>query len=96
MSKLLYSLGLVMLLHAGYSAKTHLSFLKSVGTAEDLLPLDILLELALSLVFCCIALTGISGSFQPVLLKEELSKKCMPSVHPGFIRFDHVRSRHLL
>ncbi|KAI8833216.1 hypothetical protein BC829DRAFT_80865 [Chytridium lagenaria] len=42
--RLLHTLGLILLVHAGYSAVEHLGYLKLVGRTEKSLPVEMIVE----------------------------------------------------
>ncbi|KAI8924222.1 magnesium transporter [Entophlyctis helioformis] len=84
--RLLYVVGIVLMMHAAYSAVDHLAYLKAVGRHETSLPSDIVLETLLSLAFFIPGAVLVSGTLKPIALELELATKTMDSIDatPGF------------
>ena len=92
MSKVLIVLGLLSLIHAGYSAAQYRSYLRLVG--EDftgLLPMDILLQTILSLFVTMAGVVAVNGDFKEIKALEDSKYKSMDNIynHPTFFTFNH-------
>ncbi|KAI8814585.1 magnesium transporter [Cladochytrium replicatum] len=92
-----YAVGVILLLHSGYSAYDHIAYLKVVGKQERSLPIEILAECIISTVVCVIAIAFVSGSLRPVSLEHELKNRSLDVIdnHPSFRTLQH-RGRVLL
>ncbi|KAJ3330430.1 Membrane magnesium transporter 1 [Blyttiomyces sp. JEL0837] len=84
-------LGLILLVHSGYSAVEHLSYLKIVGKTEKSLPSDIVIECLLSVLICIVGSVLMAGTFKEISLKKEVALRTMDSLdyRPGFRTLHH-------
>jgi hypothetical protein len=92
MSRWLVVAGLVSLLHSGYSAAQHRSYLRLVEQEFDgLLPFDILLQTLVSLLATLLGIVKISGSLKEIRALDDLKYKSMDTIcnRPSFYCFNH-------
>ncbi|KAH6564106.1 hypothetical protein BASA50_004030 [Batrachochytrium salamandrivorans] len=91
MACLLFASGIVLLLHSGYSAIDHFAYLKTIGKQETQLPLDIILEVLVSILIFTQGAVMVAGDLKPIALEIELSRKSMDWVDstPGFKIVNH-------
>ncbi|EGF81806.1 hypothetical protein BATDEDRAFT_87255 [Batrachochytrium dendrobatidis JAM81] len=88
---LLFSAGIILLLHAGYSAINHFAYLKTIGKHDSNLPTDIIFEILVSIVVFSQGAVMVAGDLKPISLQLELSQKTMDWVDatPGFKIVNH-------
>ncbi|KAI9209900.1 magnesium transporter [Polychytrium aggregatum] len=79
----LYAVGILALLHSGYSAIEHLAYLKLVDKHESHLPIEIVVECLASIFLCILGAVYVAGDLKPIALDTELSK----------INLDYLESR---
>jgi len=74
--KFIFTIGMFSLMHAGYSAAQHRSFMRLTEQEFTSLPLDIILQAIFSLVVAVLGVTtGIAGEFKEIRSNVELQKK---------------------
>ncbi|KAI8058070.1 membrane magnesium transporter-domain-containing protein [Syncephalis plumigaleata] len=93
---LLCTIGLVVLVHAGYSTYEHLSYLKAVARLTDGLPSDIIVECLIGTLIAMVGVTFVSGPLREALLEEAMAAQTVEEVEsrPSFVTFNG-RSRIL-
>lgn len=92
MSKLLIYLGLLSLIHCGFSAAQYRSHLRLIDQEFDgLLPADIILQALLSLFTTLIGIVQLCDGFKEIRALKELNSKEVETLenHPSFYTFNH-------
>ncbi|KAG0327627.1 Membrane magnesium transporter 1 [Dissophora globulifera] len=84
-------LGFLFLFHSGYSTFEHLSYLKAVDGHESGLPLDITIELIMSVALFGLGIVMVADDFKEILMETEMAKQSIESLdaRPSFYAFDH-------
>ncbi|KAJ1730487.1 hypothetical protein LPJ61_002983 [Coemansia biformis] len=79
------------MLHAGYSAREHLLYCKSIGRHDHSLPVDIVLECLVSLAVMTVALVVGVGKLKPISYEAEMKRYSIDGVfsRPSFQVFNH-------
>jgi hypothetical protein len=93
--KVIFSVGLLILLHSAYSAVQYRSLLRDFGRDFTGLPLDILLECFLAIMVCSWGVLNLSGSFKPIKATIATTQRTfdMTNHRQDFAIFQH-RGRH--
>uniref|UniRef100_A0A915ISV4 Membrane magnesium transporter n=1 Tax=Romanomermis culicivorax TaxID=13658 RepID=A0A915ISV4_ROMCU len=90
-TKFLLAVGAISLIHCGYSAAQHRSYLRLTEQEFLGLPADIFLQTLLSLFFICYFGAGVAGDFQQI--RADLTMRQRYFEHaancPSFYTFDH-------
>ncbi|KAG0289237.1 Membrane magnesium transporter 1 [Dissophora globulifera] len=83
--------GFLLLFHSGYSTFEHLSYLKAVDGHESGLPLDITIELIMSVALFGLGIVMVADDFKEILMETEMAKQSIESLdaRPSFYAFDH-------
>ncbi|RUO98198.1 membrane magnesium transporter-domain-containing protein [Jimgerdemannia flammicorona] len=88
--------GLLLLSHSAYSTyerttRTDLAYLKAVDRSETGLPLDIIIECLVSVLFFMVGVTLVAGDLKEILMETEMSKQTIDKLdaRPSFITFNH-------
>ncbi|KAI9027890.1 magnesium transporter [Hyaloraphidium curvatum] len=68
-------LGLLLLLHSGYSAIEHIAFLKATERFESVLPGDIVTECLVGMAISVAGVVMLATPLKPILLEIELARK---------------------
>lgn len=89
--KLFITLGLLSLIHAGYSAAQHRSFLRLTEQTFHHLPVDIILQTLVSLIVTICGVTSVAGHFKEIRATTELESKSFEAIgnRPSFYTFSH-------
>ncbi|KAI9103058.1 magnesium transporter [Phlyctochytrium arcticum] len=87
----IYTIGAAMLLHAGYSAFEHTSYIKTIHATESHLPLDIIIECLIGLFLSIIGVTLVAGPLKDIDLTREVQKLTMDAMdyRPSFRPVNH-------
>ncbi|KAF9922686.1 Membrane magnesium transporter 1 [Linnemannia zychae] len=77
--------------HAGYSAFEHISYLKAIDAYENELPLDITIELLISVALFGLGIVLVADNFKEILMETEMAKQSIESLdaRPSFYSFNH-------
>ncbi|KAI8360345.1 membrane magnesium transporter-domain-containing protein [Mortierella sp. GBAus27b] len=77
--------------HSGYSTFEHLSYLKAVDGHESGLPLDITIELLVSVALFGIGIVLVADDFKEILMETEMARQSIESLdaRPSFYAFNH-------
>ncbi|KAI9342214.1 membrane magnesium transporter-domain-containing protein [Zopfochytrium polystomum] len=96
LGRIIFTAGLIFLVHSGYSAFEHLGYVKVLGKSEQTLPIEIQVECVISLVLCSVGVVMFSGPFKPISTEKEIAKRSMDqlSFKPSF-RPLHHRGRYI-
>ncbi|KAI1319914.1 Membrane magnesium transporter 1 [Mortierella claussenii] len=91
LGRLVCLLGFLLLFHSGYSTFEHLSYLKAVDGHESGLPLDIVLELLVSVALFGFGIVLVADDFKEILMETEMAKQSIESLdaRPSFYSFNH-------
>ncbi|KAG5437010.1 hypothetical protein PCANB_001286 [Pneumocystis canis] len=101
-NRLLLFISLFMLFHGGYSAHKIVSLIKSNNQEEVIIPINIIIEVILSLIIFCIERVLYTGKLQPINHSDYISmqKESNNMVHtiltyrPGFIDIRQKRKQY--
>lgn len=92
MSKILISLGVLSLIHCGFSAAQYRSHLRLIDQEfNGLLPGDIILQALISLFVSLIGIVQLCDGFKEIRALNELNSKEVETLenHPSFYSFNH-------
>lgn len=92
MSRVLVIVGILSLIHSGYSAAQHRSYLRLVEQDfTGLLPLDILLQTVVSLMVTLLGVVKVSGEFKEIRTLDDVKYKNIDTIanRPSFYIFNH-------
>ncbi|KAG0044309.1 Membrane magnesium transporter 1 [Gryganskiella cystojenkinii] len=91
LGRIICFLGFLLLFHSGYSTFEHLSYLKAVDGHEDGLPLDIMVELLVSVALFGLGIVMVADDFKEILMETEMAKQSIESLdaRPSFYSFNH-------
>lgn len=92
MSRVLVIIGILSLIHAGYSAAQHRSYLRLVEQDfTGLLPHDILLQTIMSLFVTVLGVLKVSGEFKEIRALDDVKYKNIDTIanRPSFYTFNH-------
>ncbi|XP_015909188.1 ER membrane protein complex subunit 5 [Parasteatoda tepidariorum] len=84
-------IGLLSLIHSGFSAAQHRSYLRLIELGFDYLPVDIIAQTLFSLILTAWGVTVIAGDFKEIRATTELENKSFESAgnRPSFYTFSH-------
>ncbi|CAG0916441.1 unnamed protein product [Notodromas monacha] len=90
LDKLILCVGMLSMFHAAVSAAQHHTFLR-LTEQEFHIPLDIIVQVLVSLVVTMISVTRVAGDFKEIRVSEELKERTWDSVtnRPAFYNFRH-------
>lgn len=104
MGKVFLTIGLIGLCHAAYSATQHRSYMRltehdidsTSSPAITSLPLDILIQTLVCLLFSCFGVISISAKFRPIKITSEWENKTWDNIanRTSFYSFNH-RGKYL-
>uniref|UniRef100_A0A0P6E4V5 Membrane magnesium transporter n=1 Tax=Daphnia magna TaxID=35525 RepID=A0A0P6E4V5_9CRUS len=88
---LTFLLGILLLLHAAYSAAQHRSYLRLTEQEFTSLPADIILQTIFSLLLAVYGVTMVAGDFKEIRSNIDLQKKTWKNLNnrPSFYTFNH-------
>eukprot|EP00128_Syssomonas_multiformis_P008601 Colp12_sorted_trinity150504_noHs@13422 len=89
--RVILSVGLLVLLHAAYSAEEHHKLAKLVEDEDERLPFDIILQTFIAFLVCCYGAVNSFGSFQNISAASEWNSKTWDSIsnRASFNTFNH-------
>ncbi|KAK4026579.1 ER membrane protein complex subunit 5 [Daphnia magna] len=90
-AKYTFLLGILLLLHAAYSAAQHRSYLRLTEQEFTSLPADIILQTIFSLLLAVYGVTMVAGDFKEIRSNIDLQKKTWKNLNnrPSFYTFNH-------
>ena len=96
LDKLFVTTGLLVLLHAAYSATQHRTYLRLTEREFDALPADILIQIVFALVTTCYGIVRVVGKFKEIRAAADLDSKTWDNAgnRLSFYTFQH-RGRFL-
>lgn len=89
--KIFITVGLLSLIHSGYSAAQHRSYLRLTEQGFHFLPFDIIVQTIVSLLVTIWGVTFIAGDFKEIRATTELENKSFEVIgnRPSFYTFSH-------
>ena len=92
MSKLIVTIGILSLIHCGYSAAQYRSHLRLIDQEFDgFLPADIIVQALISLFVCLCGIVSFTDDFKEIRALNELNSKGLETLEnrPSFYIFNH-------
>jgi len=91
MSKLLIIIGILSLIHCGYSAAQYRSYLRLIEKDFESLPFDLIVQALLSLLVSLCGIIQTSSDFKEIRALNELQGRSIETIEnrPSFYLFDH-------
>jgi len=89
--KVVLTLGFICIAHAGVSAAQHRSFVRLTEKDFNSLPLDILLQTLVGLLFAAFGILRVSGEFKNIQVNADLKSKSFENFGSSlsFCTFEH-------
>ncbi|XP_028401672.1 membrane magnesium transporter 1-like [Dendronephthya gigantea] len=89
--KILVLVGLVIIIHAGYSSEQYRTYLKLIEEEFTSLPKDIVLQCIFGLVLGSVGAVQMAGDFKEIKASAELANKSWETAsnRPSFYSFHH-------
>ncbi|KAF2355105.1 Magnesium transporter, partial [Trinorchestia longiramus] len=94
--KVLFVLGLIALIHGGYSAAQYRRFIRITEQEYSSLPMDVFVQWLVSLILTMYGVVHIAGEFREIRANIQLENKTWETAgnRPSFYIFSH-RGRNL-
>ncbi|KXJ25135.1 membrane magnesium transporter 1 [Exaiptasia diaphana] len=91
LGRILVFIGLVAILHAGYSAVQCRTYYKLLEEEFTSLPVDIFIQCLLGMLFGCVGVVLVAGEFKEIRAAAEMASKSWESLgnRPSFYTFNH-------
>ncbi|XP_031554894.1 membrane magnesium transporter 1-like [Actinia tenebrosa] len=91
LGRILVFIGLIAILHAGYSAVQCRTYYKLLEEEFTSLPIDIYIQCLLGMLLGCIGVVLVAGEFKEIRAAAEMASKSWESLgnRPSFYTFNH-------
>jgi len=91
LDKFVFTLGLLALLHAAYSAAQHRAYLRLTEQDFTTLPIDILVQTVLGLLLACYGIVRVVGQFREIRAVADTENRTWDAMNArsAFYNFNH-------